>query len=231
MNYPDDFDMPIFPAGKGIALSRAVSIYISVCFFLIIAGCGLLLYFSRLRQNYPFLISVDPFTDEWTVVTYPYKNLNDTIEQTQVIQEKLVSDFVTNWFTVSKDTKVNNMRWNECVIEDCSAPEQFNPKNINCALYCASGEELYKHFQKKILPEYRERIKQRSERWTVEKMDITPTYVGEKGGNWQVFVSINSNINKTFNVLAFVTVARADDFYPATLGYYIKDFDSYRMQQ
>lgn len=231
MDYPNDFDTPTFPAGKSIALSRTVAIYISVCFFIIIAGCCFLLYFTKLRQNYPFLISVDPFTDDWTVVAYPQKNLTTTVEQTQIIQEKLVNDFVTNWFTISGDTKANDARWRECIVEDCSEPEQFNPNNVNCAIFCATDNQLYNQFKERVLPEYRARLKQRSEKWRVEKIDIMPTSFNETGGLWQAFVSINSTVNKSFNVLVFITVGRLDDAYPATLGYYVKDFNSYRMQE
>lgn len=231
MDYPNDFDTPTFPAGKSIALSRTVAIYISVCFFLIIAGCCFLMYFTRLRQNYPFLISVDPFTDDWNVVAYPNKNAVNTVNQTQIIQEKLVNDFVTNWFTISKNKKINDARWADCTVEDCSQPQQFNPNNIQCAIYCSASDALYKQFRTKIIPEYQARIKQRSEQWTVEKIDIRPSYVGEPGGLWQVFASIKSTVNKTFNVLAFVTIARSDDLYPANMGYYVQDFNSYRMQQ
>lgn len=231
MDYPNDFDTPTFPAGKSIALSRTVSIYIAVCFFLIIVGCCFLLYFTKLKQNYPFIVSVDPLTDDWTVVAYPNKNATNTISQTHIVQEKLVNDFVTNWFTISKDRKINDAIWSECTTDDCSAPQQFSPTNVQCAIYCSADNKLYKQFQEKVLPEYNARIKQRSENWTVEKIDIRPSYVGETGGLWQAFVSIKSNINKTFNVLAFITIARSDELYPANLGYYVQDFNSYRMQQ
>ena len=66
-----------------------------------------MLYGTRLKQNYPFLIAVNPITNEWNVVTYPGKNTKEVIYEYQIIQEKLVSNYITNWFTISKDNVSN----------------------------------------------------------------------------------------------------------------------------
>ena len=50
-------------------------------------------------------------------------------------------------------------------------------------------------------------------------------------GRWQVYVDVFSNINGLFKVLAFVEVGRDLQSHPATMGYYIKDFNSYRITQ
>ena len=151
LSYPRDYDTPAFPAGKFVAFSRAVFIWISVIFFLIICACGFILLSRHLKTNYPFLISVDPFSNEWTVIAYPNKNTKETVEQHQMFQEKLVKDFVTAWFTISTDKETNEKRWQDCSIDEdeenpvnkCENPDQYAPESLECAIYCNSGEDLY----------------------------------------------------------------------------------------
>jgi len=232
LDYPNDFDTATFPAGKGIALSRRLAIYISVIFFFVLCACGFVIFFTRLKTSSPFLISVDQITNEWTLVAYPGKNTKDSVEQYEIIQEKLVADYVTNWFTISHDNIENGMRWAQCSTSDCSLPEQFNPNNKKYALCCASDPELFEQFKQKVLSEYMARVQQASEQWTVEKLDILPEYVVQNGGLWRVYLKIHSNVNGYFDVLTFVEINRSStDLYPVTLGYYVKDFNAYRINQ
>ena len=236
MDYPNDFDTATFPAGKGIALSRGVAVRIAVVFFLILCTCGFLLFFIHFKGNYPFLISTDPFTNEWSVITYPRKQEKEKMEQYQIVQEKLVSDFVKNWFTISGNIRDNKIRWQECSTYDCSFSQQFNPNNKECVLFCMSDKKVFDMFTEKVLPEYTARMEQASERWDVERFGfpmiaLLPRKVTESGSSWQVYVQVYSSINGYFNVLAFVKVGRSQDYYPATLGYYIKDFNAYRINQ
>ena len=229
MNYPNDFDTPTFPAGKSIAWSRVVSIKISVIFFLILCVCGLLLFAVRTKKNFPFLISIDPLTDEWTVVAYPKRKYEKNIQQYQIIQEKLVTNFITNWFTISNDISENRARWQTCDVSDCADSQQYNPTNIECAIFCTSSDALFNQFVKNVVPDYIARINQASETWTIEKWDIVPYFVTQNASAWQVYIEIHSNISGIFNVLTFINVKRNPGAYPATLGYYIEDFNSYRM--
>ena len=191
--------------------------------------CGFLIYGIHLKQNFPFLISVDPLTKEWDIIAYPNKATQNKISQTQVIQEKLVSDYIFNWFTISGDKKINDARWQECTIDDCAKPEQYNPSNIDCSLYCMSGDELFENFSENVLPEYRERVAQANEKWTVANMNIKLNSIDEDGSHWQVYLVIHSTINGFFDVLSFVDIDRDMDLYPVSLGYYVKDFNAYRM--
>ncbi|MBQ6012378.1 MAG: hypothetical protein IJL23_04680, partial [Alphaproteobacteria bacterium] len=102
MDYPNNFDVPAFPAGKTIAFTRTISIWLSIVFFLIIVACGFLLFFAHARKNFPFLISINPITEDWSVIAYPGEK-EKPIPQYQYIQEKLVHDFVKDWFTISDD--------------------------------------------------------------------------------------------------------------------------------
>ena len=228
MDYPNDFDIKSFPAGRTIALSRTISIWIAIVFFLIVAMCGFVLLGIHYKQNYPFLISVDPFTNEWVVVTYPGKNKNDVVNQYQIVQEKLVRDFVTNWFTISGDTKKDEERWQSCENKECAQSEQFNPDNITCAISCKSDVAVFEDFTKNVLPDYRN-YAESSGKWSVNRMLITPNNVNQISGTWQVVVSIQPSMSAPFDALVFITIEQDPNKYPATLGYYIKTFNSYRI--
>ena len=231
MDYPNNFDIPSFPAGKSIALSRRVCIWISVVFFLIFCACGFILLGIHLKKNYPFLISTNPFTNDWTVVAYPGKRTKDKIEQYQIIQQNLVNNFMTDWFTISNKKEINELRWQSCSVDECAADDQFVPDNIKCAISCKSDDSVYEEFTKKVLPEYRARIAEKNERWTITKMDIVPHAVSQNGSTWQVYATIFSTVNGQFDVLAFIKVSRERGIYPSTLGYYIEKFNSYRISQ
>lgn len=231
MDYPSNFDTSTFPAGKTIALSRTVSIWTAIVFFLIFCACGFVLLVTKYKTNYPFLISIDPITYDWSVIAYPKQNKKTDINQYQIIQERLVKNYVTNWFTISNDPEINGQRWLECSIDDCKATEQFKPGNIKCALSCSSDEKLYEQFAIKVLPEYHERIKQANETWTVGDMQILPTSISENSSKWQVIVTINSSITSQFVVLVFIDINRNPDLYPANLGYYVQDFNAYRINR
>lgn len=229
MNYPNDFETPAFPAGKSIALSRTMAIWIAVVSFLIIAACAILLTVCHVKKNYPFIVATDPLTNDWNVIAYQDKANSSKVQQYQIIQEKLVNDYVTNWFTISSDESVNNKRWETCDETDCEATNQLNPSNSKCLMYCMSGDSVFKDFLENIVPEYKERLAQGNETWELKKLLITASNASEDHGIWQVYAEIHSSINNSFNVLIFIDVARDTNKHPATLGYYIEKFSSYRI--
>ena len=230
MDYPNNFNVPAFPAGKTVAFTRTVSIWLSVVFFFIIATCGFLLLTTHLRTNFPFLISVNPVTEDWNVIAYPGEK-EKPIPQYQYIQEKLVHDFVKDWFTISDDMKTNEAIWEKCSAEECGDSEQFNPNNKKCAISCKSETAVFDDFAENVIPNYRARIDQAKEKWSVQAKGllINPAIVSETGSKWQVYATINSSVMQSFDVLIFVDIERDINLYPATFGYYIKQFNSYRM--
>lgn len=228
MDYPNGFNIKSFPAGKTVALSRTFAIWISIAFFLIVAMCAFLLLGVHFKKNYPFLISVDPFTEEWNVITYPGKTEKESVHQYQIIQEKLVSDFVKNWFTISGDKHANEARWRGCNAEECTQSEQINPDNIECAISCRSDISVFEEFTNNVLPDYRA-YAEASGKWSAERMLITPNKVNETYGAWQVVASVYPSMSQPFDVLVFITIEQDQNKYPATLGYYIKTFNSYRI--
>jgi len=232
LDYPNDFNVPAFPAGKTIAFSRTVSVWILIVFFLIVAACGFLLLTMHMRTNFPFLISVNPITEDWDVVAYPGEK-EKPIPQYQYIQEKLVHDFVKDWFTISENTKTNEQIWQQCSNEECKNPEQFNPNNKTCAISCKSDTVVFNDFATKVLPNYRARVQQANEKWTIpsKKILINKIVVSEKSSKWQVYATINSSIMGNFDIVTFIDVERNIDLYPATFGYYINQFNAYRIAQ
>ena len=228
MDYPNGFNIKSFPAGKTIAFSRTVAVWILIVFFLIITMCSVLLLGVNFKKNYPFLISVDPFTEDWSVVTYPGKNKKESVPQYQIIQEKLVHDFVLNWFTISDNPEINAERWKKCKYDECAKAEQFNPDNIECGISCNSAVSVFKEFEGKVLPQYTS-LAESSVKWTVRNMLITPVNITQSVGWWQVYATIRSSKTPAFNVLIFIVVENDSDNYPATFGYHITNFNSYRI--
>ena len=228
MDYPNNFNIPAFRAGKTIALSRTVAVWISIVFFLIVAACGFIILQIYFKQNFPFLLSVDPLTDEWTVITYPKEN-KKSISQYKFIQEKLVNDFFIDWFTISSNNKINEMRWQSCTRDDCKQPDKFNPSSITCSLACKSSVNLFEEFTAKVLPDYRVRVEQANETWTVDGKIITPISVTPDSSSWQVYTVIKSSVMPSFDVLIFIDIARDIESYPVTFGYYVSQFNSYRI--
>lgn len=230
MDYPNDFNVPAFPAGKSVALARSVSVWISIVFFFIVVMCGFLLLNIHLRKNFPFLISINQITEDWTVVAYPGERTKP-VPQYQYIQEKLVHDFVKDWFTISEDMGTNERLWKKCSVNECKNPEQFNPNNKICAISCKSDASVFADFETKVLPNYQARIDQAHEKWSVSPKGllINQNLISENSSRWQVNVIVNSSIMGNFNVFIFIDVERDVDSYPATFGYYIKQFNAYRI--
>lgn len=186
-----------------------------------------MLLLVRAKNNYPFLISSDPYTSDWSVVAYPEQK--STISLNEMVQKNLVERYVEYWFNIDKNDFVNNFLWQQCPDTDCEKPEQYDPENKKCALFCSSGTELFEQFTTKIVPEYRARKEQNSETMKVVSQLITAPAPGKNANNvWQSVAVIDSSVYGEFVVLAFIELDKETGKYPATLGYYVKDFNSYR---
>jgi len=235
LGYPNEYEVPAIPAGKSLAFSRTMSIWILTALFVIVALCALLLGVIHLKKSYPIFISFDSITNEWYVASYPDKD-SKTLEQFQVVQEKLVHDFIINWFTITNDPANNEMRWQECDVSYCAQDiEQIQPNILykECATFCVSSTSLFEQFTENIVPDYTARMNA-EETWMVDTktslLDISPIgKVSAQGSSWQVSATIHSNRQGSFNILAFINIAKDSDRFPATLGYYVDDFNSYRI--
>ena len=230
MEYPGNFDTPAFPAGKRIAVSRVVGIGILSVFFLVSCMCGLVLWGARSMRLEPFLISVDDITGVWSVV-----GRNTTTDKsypvTQTMQESVAVNFTQNWFSISDDASVNGKVWRQCPVAECTGAESLAYGVRDCAISCMAGDKLFKVFTTDVVPVYKSRA-MAGETWGVMADSIQASHIGETeagGGIWRIRASVWSNINSVFEIVAFVRVARAVDRYPMTMGYYVEDFNSYRI--
>ena len=232
MDYPSNFNVPAFPAGSRIAISRFMAIAICTLFVAIIFMCVLLLWGTRSKRIDPFLVSIDDFTGQWTVVGHSHGNGPVEYRALWLMQQSVIGNFITNWFTISEDESENEELWKTCKrTEACGAESVRGYDDKSCALFCITGEDLFSHFIYDIVPDYQNRVLN-GERWFVEKTDFQIEPAGEikeAGGTWRVTGNIKTNILGDMEIIAFVKVVRNTSLYPQTLGYYVADFNAYRI--
>lgn len=225
MNYPDNFETPAFPAGARIAVSRVAAIWVSVVFLLVLFVCGVLVWSTRSQRVHPFLVAVNETPNEWRIVGHDHGKR--TLTYVRALQESVVGKFTELRFHISGDERTNDMMWTPCdVATDCATSGTGR-----CRLFCAGGEDVFSKFHDYVLPDYRARA-DAGERWSVDMETIRISPVGqiqENGGVWRVRVTIISNLTAPINVIAYARVARDIKKYPRTLGYYVMDFNAYRM--
>lgn len=233
MEYPDDFNTPSYPAGPRIASTRAVSIAIMVVFFLICCACGLLLWVQRSVTVHPFLVSINPITGQWDVVGHSHGSIQE-MTTTQSLQESVIGNFVYNWFRISSNTRMNDALWKKCDYSTDCNPEKTSPDETGigyCALYCLSGEGLFSNFISTVVPDYKLRVAA-GETWMVDMPSLKILPLSEpapNGASWQVHATIRSNKSGPINIMGYALVQRNTETYPQTLGYYVSDFNAYKM--
>ncbi len=229
MDYPGNFQTPADPAGKSIAVSRFMAICTFVAFFIIVFLCGILLWSARSERLEPFMISTNSENGEWKIVGKNPVSLEYPAQRT--MQESVVGNFVKDWFNISKDNSENENAWKECDRNICISGDTLMFGERSCAIYCSVSEDLYSRFSYDILPDYRKRF-QNGETWQIyeKSLSIMPAgKISDNGGTWQVNLTLVSNIAGRFNVKIFMKVARNKNFYPQTMGFYVADFNSYRI--
>lgn len=229
LDYPNNFDTPAFPAGKRIAVSRAASILVSLLFFLIICVCGLLIWTTRSATVEPFIISVDNVTGTWTTVERAHGRVKYTVART--MQESLVANFTRDWFTVGDDAE-NQALWKTCDREqDCASDNATAYTDKTYAICCATSDEVFNKFIYKVVPTWQD-IAAASGRLVLDtsSLRIEPVGgVGDGGGMWRLRATISGNVTPSMQIIAFMRVGRDTKSYPRTLGYYITDFNAYRL--
>ena len=230
LDYPEDFNTSAFPAGRRVALSRAVGIWIAVSLFLIVFGCIAIPWLIKNRTIDPFVIYVDAPVGQWRLVGR--SDTKRSISYYDAIQRALVGVFAENWFAISSDSDINDANWAQCSraqVCDARIPSSNNG-GTECGIYCLAGEDLYQNFKTKILPIHQD-IADTGETWTLngKGLMITPSgTVTPNGGMWTVRGRVLSDHMGMFDVIAYVTVARNIEMYPQTFGFYVTDFKAYR---
>lgn len=232
MDYPSDFDTPAFPAGPRIAISRFMAIASCVLFVIIIFACIVVLWAAKSQRVDPFVVSVDELTGEWIIVGHSHGNGPVEISAIESLQQSVVGNFMENWFTISGDTAENDARWQTCNrSSECSIENNLAYSDNTCVLYCASGEDLFTRFIYNIVPDYQTRVLA-GEEWVVDKMDFQFEPAGQisnDGGTWRITATIQSNISGNIDIVAFAKVARNLENYPQTFGFYVADFNAYKI--
>lgn len=232
MEYPSNFETPTFPAGKRIAVSRFMAVGISVLFLLIVFMCGIIFWTSRSKSIDPFIVTMDNITGNWVVIGHSHGNAPIEYSARRALQESIVGKFAANWFTISAEESVNEALWKTCDrTKDCVGENTPAYGNNECAIYCTSGEDLFSTFIYDVIPEYQSRFAN-GERFVMDKASIQIDPVGEisdNGGTWRVIATVQSNLSGNLEIMAFAKVARSTISYPKTMGYYVADFNAYKI--
>lgn len=230
LDYPDDFDISAFPAGKWIAISRSMGIWSITLFLVIIACCIALPWIQNNQTVHPYIIYVNGERGEWELIGR--EKVNKDIAYYQSVQHSLVGIFTKKWFTISGNPGANANNWgrqNRDTVCAQTIPTTM-PQPDGGDIYCIADEGLYQTFVSSVLPLY-QTYESFGEQWYIDadKIEITPNGpVTSNGGAWIIRAGVQSNINGKFDVIAYVCVGYEPNRYPQTLGYYIKSFNAYR---
>lgn len=232
MEYPSDFETPAFPAGKRIAISRFMTIGVAILSLLILFMCGIIFWTSRSQSIDPFIVSIDNLTGNWTVISNSHNNAPIEYSALRSLQEAVVGKFTSNWLTISADEATNEKIWKTCDREtSCTGEKAPAYGNNECALFCAAGEKVFSKFVYDIVPDYQNRVAA-GESWTVDKTTIMiepASTISENGGTWRIRASIQSSVSGEIDIIAFAKITRNTRTYPQTLGYYVEDFNAYKI--
>ena len=229
LDYPANFDVSAFPAGRRIALSRLMAIGTMVVFMIIVCLCALLLWSANSRRMDPFMIAIHPHTGAWTIVGRGGAALDYSVNRT--VQESVVGNFVENWLTISATMDENTAAWSKCSRDECTSGNGVLFGTRKCVLYCAANDDVYNRFTYNVADDHAARANA-GETWTVDMgtINITPAgEISELGGTFHVDATVISNMTPAFEVEIFVRLARNTDVFPASMGYYVTDFNAYRM--
>ena len=231
LKYPDDFNTPAFPAGKFVAVSRFMATVVMVIFFLVICLCGIIIWVKRTQSVTPFLISFNPNGERWTVVEYD--NHSSEIPAYYVLQESLLDKFARDWFTIYDNIQLNQANWSkECARNSSECRETSVDSVDTCAIYCACSDSVYTNFEKVVLPVYSGLEVDSAAVWTVKNVSIKPLYsmksITKYGGMWRLDISVQTNTGPLY-FTGFAQVRYDREIYPRTMGYYVSDFNTYRM--
>ncbi|MBR1380140.1 MAG: hypothetical protein IJ560_00935 [Alphaproteobacteria bacterium] len=233
MKYPDDFNTNVFPAGRRIAISRFMAIGTMVVFALMVVACVVVVWTMRSVSVRPCIISVDSRTGNWNTITDDGGvNGVAVLSPEYAVQQSLVGRFAVDWMTISETQSKNADLWRKCDrARDCVPDGTVIYGNGACAIYCASGDELYNTFVNDVIPEYSARALG-GDAWRIVYNTLKVIPLSEptrNGGTWQVYATVRSAIHGDIQVVAYVRVARNTEYYWQTLGFYVSEFNAYRI--
>ncbi|MCL2338912.1 MAG: VirB8/TrbF family protein [Proteobacteria bacterium] len=225
MDYPNNFDLPVFPIARKIALTRTMAVWTLVAFFVLLLLAGFMLWAAHSTRVDPFLISINPDTGEWSAISEATATDAASRSPTRMMQESVVAKFASRWLSVSAAAPANEANWCACDAASCSVDKNAR----GCTVCCNADGNLYQYFVKNILPELQSRAAA-GETISVINDSIqvfAESPITDNGGTFRATFDMISNVNGRIAVWAFARVARNAEQHPLTLGYYIADFDAY----
>lgn len=231
MKYPDEFETPTFPAGKQIAVTRVMSVAVMSVFLLILFACGLLLWAQKSVHVHPFLVSINQITGQWQIVGHQHTDVKE-MTTVQTLQESVIGKFLEYHFFVTEDENFNANIWQTCDRKtDCNPSTKTGLGSETCVLYCLSSDEEHTQFVTNTIPLYQTMVVN-GERWALDIKSVEMTPVSEiaaTGGIWQIRATIDSNLFGEIKILAYANVSQNMELYPQTLGYYVAEFNAYKI--
>lgn len=231
MKYPDDFNTPAFPAGKFVAVSRFMATAVMLLFFVIICLCGIILWAKTSQSSSPFLVSIRPNGERWAMVEH--NNHRTEIPAYYVMQEALLNKFARDWFTISEDSSKNQAIWSgNCDRTGTVCREAHNTDVDTCAIYCVCNDAVFESFKTVVLPTYSKIEAKPNTVWNVREIYVSPVSAIQKsGGLWRLNVIVKpSNLSTSLRFIVYVDIEQDTEVYGTkNLGYYIADFNAYRM--
>ncbi len=231
MDYPNNFDNPVFPTMRRLALSRILSVWTLVAFFIAVVLCGFLIWSYSSIRAVPYMISIDDSSIEWSAISEKTKHRE--VPSYQVMQEYVVGNFARKWFAISGDKTENDSKWCRCSAEICNNYDINSDNKSKCDICCGSSPVLYATFVSDVLPDYTARSLN-GETWVLDINSITITpesNVTESGGNWHLRAVLNSSISGSIKIEAYADIQKSGRDYPLTFGYYVADFNAYKVTE
>lgn len=232
MEYPNGFDIPTFPAGKRIVATRVLGVATMVVFLAIVFMCSMLLWVQKSVTVHPFLVSIDNLTGQWSIVGHQHEEIKQ-VSTTRTLQESVIAKFMRNWYLVTTE-EVNTALWQSCEREtECNPKNKTGIDSGKCALYCIAGDEIFNRFIQDVVPVYQISVAA-GEMLGLDMSSLQILPVGEitdAGGMWKIRAVIKSSTTKPINILAYARVERNMEKYPQTLGYFVADFNAYKMNR
>ncbi|MFQ6778433.1 MAG: hypothetical protein ACLRFI_04065 [Alphaproteobacteria bacterium] len=224
-DFPSDFDVNAFPAGKPVVVSRFMGTAFLIVCLLTLFLSGLIIYVNHQQQIHPFLVSDDFVTGRWDVIGHSHEETNNNVVQIsseQVIKESVLVKFAKNWFRISYNQQDNQNTWAMCAPREdmCKNTNVFNV-DFKCALYCNSGDDLFAKFTNDVLPDYVERF-QNGEAWHLDNVFLKP--MDKNFNKWIVRGTVIPSIGEEFLIMAYAIF----DTKPEN-KYIITDFNAYRL--
>jgi len=227
MDYPNNFDLPVFPVARKIAFSRTMAVWTLVTFFVLAALAGFMVWSAQTTRISPFLITINPDTGDWATISEEgsVTDTDDIITPSQMMQGSVVAKFAQRWFSVSAAAPANEANWCACDAASCSVDKNAR----GCAICCASDSGLYQRFVNNIMPELQTRFTDGETISVIaDSIQVYPeSPASSDGGIFRATFDMISSVSGRISVWAFARVARNPELYPQTLGYYIADFNAY----